>query len=80
MSISGIATRVARLEQSAGGGGPCPRHDITIGTRHLEDGMTTATREPAQRACRWCGQPAVKFWIVLEIVPSRRREELQGAT
>jgi hypothetical protein len=73
MSAAGIATRLARLERSIGSGGTCPQHDIAIGVRQVEDGVTTITREPASRACHRCGQPSSAFWIQLMIVPNRRR-------
>ena len=76
MSITGIATRVARLERSAGGDGPCPRHDIAIGSRQAAGEVMTVTHGPVRYPCRWCGRPASELWIELTIVPDRRREEL----
>jgi hypothetical protein len=75
MNTTGIAARVARLERSTGGDGPCPRHDIAIGARRVENGVMTVTSEPVQHSCRRCGQPASDFWIELTVVPDRQREE-----
>ena len=57
MSVASLALRLAALERLPGGDGPCPRHDVSIGIRSVEDGVTTSELPPSHHPCRWCGRP-----------------------